>query len=203
MKQSVRPGPDRPLQTPESAVPLANPSSSLEAARLRGASDETAETLLATIRARLREVATFTKAEDVQAETDADWSKAASHAPNGLARLPSTGRWGVVAEAYRAAAAAVARGDLVQAASRLRDAEHLDARTRRAAPWTLPELVEGAFPRMVPRAFATPRDVPPDISALADQIALREGRQPRPGVLEDLEVRPESAPEPEDNDDLD
>ena len=203
MKQSVRPAPDHAPSTPASTIPLAQSSMSIEGARLRGASDEAAETLLDTVRDRLLELASFVHAEDVPKETDADWAHAASHAAHGSARLPSTGRWGGVAEAYRAAAASVGRGDLVQAASRLREAERLDARARRQAPWALPTLAEAAFPRTVPRTFATPRDIPQDISSLADQIALREGALPRPGVLDDLEAHPQRAPEPEDDDELD
>jgi hypothetical protein len=51
--------------------------------------------------------------------------------------------------------------------------------------------------------FATPRDIPRDISTLADQIALREGALPRPGVRDDLEPRAPRGPEPEDDDELD
>ncbi len=203
MKQSVRPTPDRAPSTPASTVPLAQSSISVDGARLRAASDQAAEVMLDDIRDHLRGLAGFVQAEDVPMQTDADWAHAASHAAHGSARLPSTGRWGAVAEAYRAAASAVARGDLMQAASRLRDAERLDARARRQAPWPLPTLSEDAFPRTVPRTFATPRDIPQDISALADQIALREGALPRPGVLDDLEAQPQRAPEPEDDDELD
>lgn len=203
MKQIVRPTLG-PTASPGGAQATASQSGmGLEATRLRAASDEVGGQLLDTVRLRLHELRTFVEAEDVPKETDAAWAKVASHAPHGAARLPSTGRWGVVAEAYRAVAAAVARGDLVQAASRLREAERLDTLARRRAPWILPELPSDPGPRTVPRVFATPGDVPPDISALADQIALREGALPRPGVLDDLDRRAPRAAHDEADDELD
>lgn len=203
MKQTVRPsvGPTASADVPP--VTASSAGMSLDAARLREASDQAGGQLLDTVRLRLREIRAFVAAEDVPKETDAAWAKQASHAPHGAARLPSTARWGPVAEAYREVAASVARGDLVQAASRLREAERLDAQTRRRAPWALPELPADSGPRVVPRAFATPQDIPPDISALADQIALREGAVPRPGVLEDLDPRAPRAATDEADDELD